>query len=138
MFNILIEEPENKRLRTRDVPGVLHDSVFRKENLDVEDPAFEFSFSEDCIYINFTVKEIEVCGFEDTHFYEEDIDYELRINIDDFDLKYLVWGELKLEVRQGSLIYETQKDSTVLQILLENGMFLILYQLSSYKIKNSI
>ena len=123
VFNILIEEPENKRLKTRDVPGVFEDSVFRSENLEIEDPVFEFSFSEDFIFINYTSKEIEVCGFEDTHFYEKSVDYEIRFCIDDFCIKYLVDGETKLETSQGGLIYETHVDLTILQILLENGKY---------------
>mmetsp|Transcript_13074 Transcript_13074/g.15094 ORF Transcript_13074/g.15094 Transcript_13074/m.15094 type:complete len:152 (+) Transcript_13074:149-604(+) len=76
VFNILIEEVDNKRLRVRDVPGVLDDSVFKKQQI-IEDPAFEYSFSEEFLYVNFVTTEIEVCGFEEGHYFDKTTEFEL-------------------------------------------------------------
>ena len=93
--------------------------MFDTSNFDsIKD--IKISSENNIISISYSHEDSHLSGFEpdkiDTFTYK----YELNISMDNFGLEYFIDGIKRIVIPSGSFIFETSKDSVLLEILLEN------------------
>lgn len=120
IFNLLVEDKQNKRFRVRDVPGVLSEDVFKKPCLGgISD--LNIITSEDKIEIGYKHESKAIHGYQKKDTIQHNANYLVILSTKGFNLEYKVNGKTKLLLNSNSFIFETKADIAVIEILLDDA-----------------